>query len=145
MHTETKQEKGKGARAWHVLMMSQRTNEVGMGTYKRGFPGKHEKGAIGHNINRFITEVEINHESIIGNAICLYAIPILLELSTMWFVLTLAMHFACLTKKFFPRCHASFQMKLSHQKNSSTLTLGQFSFGGTDNNRSCTLKKCLND
>ncbi len=39
MHTETKQEKDKGACAWHVLMMSQRTKEGGMGIYKRGFLG----------------------------------------------------------------------------------------------------------
>ncbi len=39
MHTETKQEKDKGARAWHMLMTSQRTKEGGTGIYKRGFPG----------------------------------------------------------------------------------------------------------
>ncbi len=39
MHTETKQEKDEGARAWHVLMMSQSTKEGGMGIYKRGFLG----------------------------------------------------------------------------------------------------------
>ncbi len=38
-HTETKQEKDKGARSWHVLMTSQRTKEGGMGIYIRGFLG----------------------------------------------------------------------------------------------------------
>ncbi len=32
-HTETTGEKDKGARAWHVLMMSQRTKTGGTGIY----------------------------------------------------------------------------------------------------------------
>ncbi len=39
MHTETKQEKDKGACAWHMLMTSQRTKEGDTGMYKRGFLG----------------------------------------------------------------------------------------------------------
>ncbi len=39
MHTETKGEKDKGTRAWHVRMTSQRTKDRGMGIYRRGFLG----------------------------------------------------------------------------------------------------------
>ncbi len=47
MHTETKQEKDEGARAWHVLMTSQRTKEGGTGIYKRGFPGIMSEAQLG--------------------------------------------------------------------------------------------------
>ncbi len=46
MHTETKQEKDKGARAWHMLMISQRTKEGGLGIYKRGVLGIMRKAQL---------------------------------------------------------------------------------------------------
>ncbi len=47
MHTEKKQEKDKGASAWHVLMTSQKTKEGGTGSYKRGFPGIMREAQLG--------------------------------------------------------------------------------------------------
>ncbi len=47
MHTETKQEKDKKARAWHVLMMSQRTKEGGTGIYKGEFLGIMREAQLG--------------------------------------------------------------------------------------------------
>ncbi len=47
MHTETKQEKDKGAQAWHVLMMSQSTKEGGTGIYKKGFQGIMREAQLG--------------------------------------------------------------------------------------------------
>ncbi len=53
-HRETKQEKDKRALARHVLMMSQRTKEGGMGIYQRGFLGIMREAQLG------ITQISLN-------------------------------------------------------------------------------------
>ncbi len=47
MYTETKQEKDKGARAWHMLITSQRTKAGGTGNYMKGFPGIKREAQLG--------------------------------------------------------------------------------------------------
>ncbi len=59
-HTETKQEKGKGALAWHMLMMSQRTKEGGLGIYKRGFTGIMREAQLGITLTILLILISSN-------------------------------------------------------------------------------------
>ncbi len=58
MHTRTKQEKDEGARAWHVLIMSQRTKEGGMGIYRRGFLGIMRGAQLGTTLSLPVIDEE---------------------------------------------------------------------------------------
>ncbi len=58
MHTETKGEKDKGARACHMLMTSQRTKEGGTGINKRGFPGIMREAQLGITLSLPVIDEE---------------------------------------------------------------------------------------
>ena len=57
-HRETKQVKDKGARAWHVLMTSQRTKEGGMVIYQRGFLGIMREAQLGITLSLPVIDEE---------------------------------------------------------------------------------------
>ncbi len=58
MNTETKGEKDKGARAWHVHMTSQRTKTAGTGIYIRGFPGIMREAQLGITLSLPVIDEE---------------------------------------------------------------------------------------